>query len=98
MPVAPTASGASDDVLCVSALQPFALLSARTLSKKLREEYPDLSIVVGLWGASGDEDYMDRLRNAFNVQVVTNLAEAVDFVIDAGEGEGSLRKDEIVRR
>lgn len=88
----------SDDVLCVSALQPFALLSARTLSKKLREEYPDLSIVVGLWGASGDEDYMDRLRNAFNVQVVTNLAEAVDFVIDAGEGEGSLRKDEIVRR
>ncbi len=69
-----------DDVVCISALPPFALLGARTLSKKLREQYPDLAIVVGLWGASEETEYQDRLRKAFHVEVVTTVAQAVDLV------------------
>jgi predicted PurR-regulated permease PerM len=68
------------DVVCISALPPFALLSARTLSKRLREQYPHLSIIVGLWGTTEQVDYMDRLRKAFGVEVVTSLNQAVGAV------------------
>jgi hypothetical protein len=68
------------DVVCISALPPFALLSARTLSKTLREQYPHLSIIVGLWGTTEQSDYMDRLRKAFGVEVVTSLTQAVGVV------------------
>jgi predicted PurR-regulated permease PerM len=68
------------DVVCISALPPFALLSARTLSKKLRGRFPHLTIMVGLWGTSDERDYMDRLQNAFDVEVVTSIAQAVDVV------------------
>jgi predicted PurR-regulated permease PerM len=71
-----------EDVLCISALPPFALLSVRTLSKKLREQYPDISIVVGLWGATEDADFKDRLRKAFNVEVVTSITQVVDLIGD----------------
>jgi hypothetical protein len=81
------------DVICISALPPFALLSARTLSKKLRERFPHLAIMVGLWGTSDDGAYMDRLQKAFDVEVVTSVAQAVDFVARLG-----LESDETVSR
>jgi hypothetical protein len=68
------------DVVCISALPPFALLSARTLSKKLRERFPNLTILLGLWGATGENDYTDRLQKAFDVEVVRTLAEATAVV------------------
>jgi predicted PurR-regulated permease PerM len=68
------------DVVCISALPPFALLSARTLSKKLRQRFPHLAIMVGLWGSSDEGDYMERLQNAFDVEVVTSIAQALDVV------------------
>jgi predicted PurR-regulated permease PerM len=77
-----------EDVICISALPPFALLGARTLSKKLREDYPDVSIVVGLWGTSGDGEYMDRLRKTFKVEVVTSIRQAVDYVASVGHADG----------
>lgn len=66
------------DIICVSALPPFALLSARSLARKLREQYGHVPIIVGLWKTADESaDYRDRLRKALNVQVVTTLAEAV---------------------
>lgn len=67
------------DIICVSALPPFALLSARSFARKLREQYRDVPIIVGLWRTADDSAaYRDRLRKALNVEVVTGLAEAVD--------------------
>jgi predicted PurR-regulated permease PerM len=68
------------DVVCISALPPFALLSARTLSKKLRERFPHLTILLGLWGTTGESDYTDRLQKAFDVEVVKSLAQAAEVV------------------
>jgi len=85
------------DVICISALPPFALLSARTLSKKLREEYPRMTIMVGLWGTSDDGAYMDRLHKAFDVEVVTSLTTAVDMVARIRRQHSSSRPLPLVR-
>jgi predicted PurR-regulated permease PerM len=42
------------DIVCISALPPFALAHARTLYRKLRESMPRVTIVLGLWGFAGD--------------------------------------------
>ena len=76
-----TLAPARTDIICVSALPPFALLSARSLTRKLREKYPEVPIIVGLWlTADESAEYRDRLRKALNVEVVTSLAEAVDAI------------------
>ena len=42
------------DIVCISALPPFALLHARDLYKRLRANVPNARIIVGLWKFSGD--------------------------------------------
>jgi predicted PurR-regulated permease PerM len=69
------------DIVCISALPPFALINARSLSKRLRVTFPRLRIVVGLWNFSGGGATAEqRLEAAFAVEVVTTLAQAVERV------------------
>jgi predicted PurR-regulated permease PerM len=42
------------DMVCISALPPFALLHARDLYKRVRSNVPNARIIVGLWKFSGD--------------------------------------------
>jgi predicted PurR-regulated permease PerM len=66
------------DTICISALPPFALMNARTSSKRLRARFPRQRILVGLWSRAGEgEDFEERLTKAFDVQVVTSLTEAL---------------------
>jgi len=70
-----------NDIVCISALPPFALMNARSLSKRLRVSFPKLRIVVGLWNFSGGGDKAEeRLEAAFAVEVVTTLAQAVERI------------------
>uniref|UniRef100_Q023I3 AI-2E family transporter n=1 Tax=Solibacter usitatus (strain Ellin6076) TaxID=234267 RepID=Q023I3_SOLUE len=67
------------DVICICALAPFALMSARTLSRRMRKRFPRQRILVGLWSRSGEsEDFEQRLAKAFDVQVVTTLSDAME--------------------
>jgi len=67
------------DTVCISALPPFALMNARSLSKRLRARFPKLRIVVGLWNfRAGGIKTEERLEAAFTVEVVTSLAQAVE--------------------
>jgi predicted PurR-regulated permease PerM len=69
------------DIVCISALPPFALMNARSLSKRLRVSFPKLRIVVGLWNFSGGGvKAEERLEAAFAVEVVTTLAQAVERI------------------
>jgi predicted PurR-regulated permease PerM len=45
---------AAPDIVCISALPPFALLHARDLYKRVRSSIPNAKIIVGLWKFSGD--------------------------------------------
>jgi predicted PurR-regulated permease PerM len=48
------AKEAVPDIVCISALPPFALLHARDLYKRVRSNVPNAKIIVGLWNFSGD--------------------------------------------
>jgi len=45
---------AAPDIVCISALPPFALLHARDLYKRVHSNVPNAKIIVGLWKFSGD--------------------------------------------
>jgi hypothetical protein len=74
------------DLVLISALPPFALLSARTISKRAHMQYPNAEIVIGLWQFSSDaKKAAERLDKIFPDPVVTSLADAVAH-ISTGSG------------
>ena len=69
------------DLVCISALPPFALLHVRSLTKQLRRSFPKLRIVVCLWNFSGGGvQAEERLEAAFSVEVVTTLEQAMERI------------------
>ena len=68
-------------IACISALPPSAATHARYLCKRLRVQIPDISLVVGLWGAKGDlTKTREKLRCKETDQVVRSLAEVVEQI------------------
>jgi CheY-like chemotaxis protein len=64
-------------VVCVSALPPLAETHARYLCKRLRRQFPQLKIVVGLWQTTGStKKAQARLLETGIDHFVTTLAEA----------------------
>jgi hypothetical protein len=41
------------NIICVSALPPFAAGQAKSLCKRIRQQYPTIKIVLGLWEFPG---------------------------------------------
>ncbi|MDB6065634.1 MAG: putative phytochrome sensor protein [Pedosphaera sp.] len=69
-------------VVCISAVPPPGLLSARQTARRLRHEFPDLQIVVGLWGAKqGVEECANRLSKIPPDNVVTTLKQAMGRIL-----------------
>ena len=75
------------DIVCLSALPPFAAGHARVLYRKLRAQSPDLKIVIGLWTFAGDpKRAATRISGAAGAEVSRTLAHAmqqVKFLTDA---------------
>jgi predicted PurR-regulated permease PerM len=75
---------AENDTFCISALPPFAFARARTLSQQLSQRFPRTRIMIGVWGFVGDiERALERFQPSRPDKLVTSLAEAVKFVVDA---------------
>jgi predicted PurR-regulated permease PerM len=71
------------DVVCISALPPYAFAPARAMCKQLRERFPKLKVVVCVWGFSGDKDKAKaRFERTQPDRLSTSLAEAVEHVLD----------------
>jgi predicted PurR-regulated permease PerM len=69
----------ANDVICVSALPPFALSAAAKLCTQLRSRYPDVRIVAGIWGfPEGREQVLRRLEKSTDMTVATTLAQALE--------------------
>ena len=82
-------------VVCISALPPFAVGQARSLCKRLRARFPRIAVVVGLWGfAGGVLKAQERVGPSCTDAVCTNLSEAI-FQIERIAGtvsaSGSLK-------
>ena len=70
-----------EDVVCISALPPYAFPPARTLCKLIRERFPKLRLVVGVWGFSGDtEKAKARFERTQPDRLLTSLAQAVEQI------------------
>jgi hypothetical protein len=69
------------DVVCISALPPYAFAPARAMCKQIRERFPKLKVVVCVWGFSGDvEKAKTRFERTQPDRLSTSLAEAVEHV------------------
>ena len=78
--LAPLASNPGD-VVCISALPPYAFAPARAMCKQIRELFPKLKVVVFVWGFSGDtHKAMARFERTQPDRLSTSLAEAVAHV------------------
>jgi predicted PurR-regulated permease PerM len=65
-------------IICISAIPPLALTHARSIYERLRTQFPDHAIVIGLWNYSGDiARSAGRIDTPERVRVFTTLAEVV---------------------
>ena len=70
-----------DDVICISALPPYAFTPARTMCKLVRERFPKVKLVIGVWGFSGDtEKAKARFERTQPDRLLTSLAQAVEQI------------------
>jgi hypothetical protein len=70
-----------DDVICISALPPYAFPPARTMCKLIRERFPKLQLVIGIWGFGGDtEKAKARFDRAQPDRLLTSMAQAVEQI------------------
>jgi predicted PurR-regulated permease PerM len=69
------------DIVCISALPPYAFAPARAMCKQIRERFPKLKVVVCVWGFSGDaQKAKARFERAQPDRLSTSLAEAMQHV------------------
>jgi predicted PurR-regulated permease PerM len=69
------------DLVCVSKVAPPGIRPVRYLCKRLRNEMPNLKVIIGLWGVTEDRsDLRDRLGLAPSDIVVTRLSEAIEHI------------------
>lgn len=75
----------ADDVICISALPPFAFSHAKTLSRQLRTSFPTTKIMVGVWGFAGEtKQALERFQAPRPDYLVTTLQQAVQVVGGTG--------------
>jgi predicted PurR-regulated permease PerM len=69
------------NIVCISALPPFAIEYARNLYQKVRAQFPKLEIVVCLWHFGGDLDKIHRrLKILEGDSVLVTLPEVIQHV------------------
>ncbi|MFZ0952320.1 MAG: AI-2E family transporter [Candidatus Sulfotelmatobacter sp.] len=69
------------DVVCISAVPPFAFAQARTLCQRIRMHLPQIRILAGIWGFSGDlNKAKERFGSTRPDRVVASLVQAVDQI------------------
>jgi methylmalonyl-CoA mutase cobalamin-binding subunit len=78
------------EVVCISALPPFAATHARYIAKRLRPQFPEMRIVVGLWQTiPHSKKAEERLLAAGIDRFVTSLVDAVQYMVEiAGAARG----------
>jgi hypothetical protein len=70
-----------DDVICICALPPYAFPPARTMCKLIRERFPKLKLVIGVWGFGGDaEKAKARFERTQPDRLLTSMAQAVEQI------------------
>jgi len=69
------------DIVCISALPPYAFAPALVMCKQIRERFPKVKVVVCIWGFQGDVGKAQaRFERTPPDRLSTSLAEALEHV------------------
>lgn len=68
------------NMVIISVLPPLPPRNSRLLSRRMRDRYPNLPIIVGFWSGSAVKELQERLAAADDAETVTTLIAAVDRV------------------
>ncbi len=94
MPVLQALSPAPDDVICISALPPFALARCRALSRDLRARFPKVPTIVGIWGFTGETNQVSAQPDPTRSEkILTTLSEAVERINEIKTGANETGPD-----
>ena len=74
-------------LICIASLPPDGLNHTRSLCKRVRQRFPDLEILVGRWGANGDDT--DQLLLAGANKIGKTIIESRQQVIQANQLAGN---------
>lgn len=70
-----------DDVICISALPPYAFAPARMICQQMRGRFPTIKLVAGVWGFKGDaEKAKARFERNQPDRLLTSLAQALEQI------------------
>lgn len=69
------------DVICISALPPFAFAQAASICQRVRLHLPEIKVLVGIWGFNGDTNKaQERFGGARPDALVSSLAQALEQI------------------
>ena len=69
------------EIACISVVAPSTVIHARFLCTKLRARFPEIKIIVGLWGATERiAEATKRLHESGADETVTSLAAAMEEI------------------
>ena len=72
-----------NDVVCISALPPYAFAPARAMCRQIRERFPKIKIIACIWGFTGDRvKAKARFDRTQPDRLATTLAEAAEHVAE----------------
>ena len=74
---------AAPDIVCISALPPYALSHAKSAYALLRAHLPEIDILLGIWNYPGDLDRLtSRIGVADNHRVATTLRQTLSEIAE----------------
>ena len=69
------------DVICISALPPFAFAQAASICQRVRLHLPESKVLAGIWGSNGDANKaLERFGSARPDAIVSTLAQALQQI------------------
>ena len=69
------------DVIFISATPPTATMHARSVVRRLRRQFPEIPLLVGLWNAQGDlSKSKERIGGGKSTRVVPTLADGQEQI------------------
>jgi hypothetical protein len=69
------------DVICISALPPFAFAQAASICQRVRLHVPEIKVLAGIWGSNGDPNKaLDRFGSARPDAIVSTLDQALQQI------------------
>lgn len=71
---------ADPDIVCISAVQPSTYANVRHLCAKLRSNFPELSIMVGMWGQVIEKETYELLCQAGADEIITTVTDAAERI------------------